>query len=194
MKTPPQCCVPSDHFSSPEVCAIIEEYEKRGGHVESLKQVVRFLSPKTSKGKRISRRAWDKTLRECRESIGKALALDDLRGGVRHWLTMAVKYLDARLAPTLSYTELEENWRRCVRKPGRPMGPTLPSLIPAILAEEFKKRFEEPRHDYILALVRAVAPKIFLQSTVPDYIRRRIEYVNKKFPGVAQREHDRLFP
>lgn len=194
MKTPPEPCVPADPFSSPEVCAIFEEYRQGGGDVERLKHVVRFLSPKASKGKRIPPRAWEKTLRNCRESIAKALALDGLHVRVRCSLTRAAKDLDVLRAPTLSQTDREEIWSQHPRERGRPPGPTLPSLIPAILAEEFRKRFKGPRFSYVLTLVQAAAPNVYPQTYTPERITERIDRFNADHPDVAKRERDRLFP
>jgi hypothetical protein len=174
-----------------DVCQVFRQYEERGGKPEQLREVLHYLWPHQRRTERVPQRRRKTCLQRCASALKDALALEDLHPRLRRSLSQARRDLELYLRPDLTQEEREKVWKEMgLSRPGRRRGPTLESLIPAILAEEFRDRFGRPCYRDILTLVRAVAPARFPEGTEVDHIRNRIKSVPHK---IARDYHENLF-
>jgi len=176
---------------SESVRLILTRYEMRGGDSADLSMLLHYLLPKQERPRRIPHRSRMKRLKRCASAIKDVLAIEDLHSRPRRSFSQALRDVEFLLASSLTEEERDKVWKDSgLSRPGRRTGPTLESLIPAILALEFRRRFGLPFYKDILTLLQAVAPAKFPPTTTQEHIRQRILSTPSE---IAQDHHDSFF-
>lgn len=181
-----------ESLQSEEVRKVFQHYEERGGKLNALLGALYRFWPRQPKGaKRASSGGRVATLKACASALKKVLAMDGLPTRLRLSLRQTLKRLEFFLQAGPTKEHLEIAWKESgLGKPGRRRGPTLESLIPAVLAIEFRRRFGRPSYRHILTLAQAVAATKFPPTTTVDHIRQRVQAVQA---GTAHAYHDHFF-
>ena len=115
-------------------------------------------------------------LTRCGSSVRRLLELPDLPVP----LEQAARQFAVAIRKTFEIRFTHDRGERLSKKlkgKGRSEGPTPESLVPAILAKEFRRRFGRPCYKEILALLRQAAPRQFPACVKIHHIKERIRTV-----------------
>lgn len=128
-------------------------------------------------------------LTRCESSVRQLLELPDLPVP----LEQAARQFAVAIRKTLKIRMMHDwgaSLSKKLRGKGAPKGPTRESLVAAIIAKEFRRRFGRPCYKEILALLRQAAPDEFPASVTTHHIEERIRSVPD---SVVEKLHAKIF-
>jgi len=159
---------------------IVSRYERKGGERYRLCTLLLWLIPSVPPIN-IPYRKLKRLVTRCVNSLASLQKGPELPDPLREAIGTCQRELQQCLEVWEFFEQMEFFFKKEAKKKplGRPRGPTAPSILLAILAKEFQRRFGTPRYRDILTLVKAVAPGMFPDSTAEDHIRQRIHVASK---------------
>ncbi len=151
---------------SSDIRAVFTKYQKAGGDRALLSRLLFLLWLERHAESSVPPRTRKALLTRCEISLEDVLMLPGLPDSLRRPLRQALQ--------TIGYFKQGQTGQKRVRRPGRPKGHSLASLVVASISYEFRRLSGSAAYKDILILVQAVAPETFPPATTtPEHLRQR---------------------